>query len=269
MVLSVITYVNDYPTYHYEEVCETDDQYPDVIDEVDDTGGGGGGNSEPAIYDCAGVLNGAAYIGECGKCIGGTTGLNSCADIIDSLQNFPCAQSLLTQLPNLKNTIATLIKSQFVGNDDFNITFRAKQLDTNTDGLYNPNSNNMYNSTVTLNTDILLNSSKEYILVTMYHEALHSFLNLEEQRLSETEFTIKYPNLSRIDNNQVPRYYFHHNGFPSFINKLADAIISFNPNIPYSDAIILSKTGIVTNMTNEEKLINQSYRNGTKGQKCN
>jgi len=176
---------------------------------------------------------------------------------------------LLTQLPNLKNNIASLIKSQFVGNDDFNITFRAKQLDSKIDGLYNPNSNNMYNSTITLNKDILLNSSKEYILVTMYHEAVHSFLNLEEKRLTPTQFAIKYPNLSRIDNNQVPRYYFNHNGFASFINKLADAIVSFNPNIPYSDAVILSKTGIVTNMTNAELLINQSYRNGTKGQKCN
>ncbi|WP_164126220.1 hypothetical protein [Sphingobacterium luzhongxinii] len=185
------------------------------------------------------------------------------------MSNYPCAQDLLNQLPNLKNNIANLIKNQFVGNDDFNITFRAKQLASDIDGLYNPNSNNMYNSTITLNTDILLNSSKEYILVTMYHEALHSYLNLEEKRLSSTEFTVKYPNLSRIDNGQIPKYYFHHNGFPSFINHLADAIVSFNPDIPHADAVILSKTGIVTNMTNSELLINQSYRNGTKGKKCN
>ncbi len=235
-------------------------------------GGGtddGGGGSTSGTRDCAGVLNGGAYIGTCGKCIGGTTGITSCTELIDSLSNYPCAQDLLNQLPNLKNNIARLIKSQFAENDDFNITFRAKQLASDIDGLYNPNSNNMYNSTITLNTDILLNSSKEYILVTMYHEALHSYLNLEERRLSSTEFTVKYPNLSRIDNGQIPKYYFHHNGFPSFINHLADAIVSFNPDIPHSDAVVLSKTGIVTNMTNSELLINQSYRNGTKGKKCN
>lgn len=252
--------------YNWKDEGFSDNQ--EMISWIDFSNNDDGGSLiEKPNYDCARILNGSAYIGECGVCIGGTTGILSCLDLIDNLEGYPCAQNLLNQLPNCKNDIAFLIKSQFVGNQEFNITFRAKELPQNVDGFYNPNSNNMFNSTITLNADMLSNSSKEYILVTMYHEALHSVLNLEEKRLTPTEFAIKYPNLSRTYNNQMPRYYFNHNGFPSFIKLLADAIVSFNPNIPFADAVILSKTGIVNNMSNSELLLNESYRNGSKGQK--
>ncbi|TCO17545.1 hypothetical protein EV200_1168, partial [Pedobacter psychrotolerans] len=54
---------------------------------------GGGGTP---YFDCAGVKNGKAIESPCG-CIGGTTGIESCAqkEIIDSVKN-PCLKASLS-----------------------------------------------------------------------------------------------------------------------------------------------------------------------------
>lgn len=91
--------------WHY--LYQTSVTYCPVNNEV----GGGGVEYVTTTVDCAGVTNGTAYIGECGVCIGGITGLISCKD--------PCAEriALSNQLNNstlsnhnseiLSNTIAS------------------------------------------------------------------------------------------------------------------------------------------------------------------
>lgn len=67
-------------------------------------GGGGGGYADTVKYDCANVANGTAYLGQCGICVGGTTGFISCDD--------PCAQQ--QALTNMANDSILVIKNNQV-----------------------------------------------------------------------------------------------------------------------------------------------------------
>jgi hypothetical protein len=62
-----------------------------------------------------------------------------------------------------------------------------------------------------------------------------------------------------------------HLNFAPFIDRLVDAIHSFNPNIPLNTAKAMAKTGIVKNVFDWEVKLNQNEREGNndrKGTKC-
>ncbi|MFK8283547.1 hypothetical protein [Capnocytophaga canis] len=226
--------------------------------------------------------------------------LDSKDHIIDELKN-PCAKDLLKQLPNLKNDIAKLLKETFGGDSKYDITFTEdeKLRGTNIDGQADaPNATKIsedeiiFRGNIYLNPDILENATQEYILVTMYHEVVHAFLNYEQTRLrgellpnekyDNSEFERKYPGVKEIEveygnKNKVKKYQLlqeqGHNRFAPFIEKLAQSIISFNPKIPLKTARAMAKMGIVDekSMSNEEKQLSGYQRKGTdpKGTKCN
>lgn len=136
---------------------------------------------------------------------------------------------------------------------------------------------------------MLENATQEYILLTMYHESIHSFLRAENIRLGDTNFKEKYPDVNEYDfpyknGTKVKKYQLlsDHAKFHSFVENLAQAARSFNPNFPLDRARALAKMGIVTgdSMTNDEKLLNDYERRDpnhpnwdlikdlSKGQKC-
>jgi hypothetical protein len=125
---------------------------------------------------------------------------NSNQDItIDQLQNYPCAHSIAQQLPNLNNSIASNMRQIFQNNTKYNITFRAKSGLGTTDGetfaTYSTEFDT-FNAVINLNDEVLLNATKEYILVTMYHEVLHAFLKYQLYKLGNTEFQAQYPGVT-------------------------------------------------------------------------
>jgi len=258
----------------YEYQCNwTDHNYVNDIDQWqedagDTGGGGGGGDSNPANYDCANVLNGSAYIGDCGICIGGTTGISSCADIINDLKDYPCASNLLSQLPNLNNEIANWLRKTFI-NSPNDISFRAlTTLPNNLDGTWNSNAGNHSLQTITLNGNMLNTASQEYILASMYHEALHGFLAMEEKRLGSVKFSQEYSGFERIPmSSGGAKYVAKHFEFSSQIQKLADAIASFNPSISPYEALALAKAGVI-DLNSIESSINSNYKQGKSGTKC-
>lgn len=221
-------------------------------------------------------------------------------EIIDNLTN-PCAKDLLKQLPNLKNDIAKLLKETFGGDSKYDITFTEDEnlRKKGIDGQANASNATkisedeiIFRSNIYLNPDILENATQEYILVTMYHEVIHAFLNYEETRLrgkilpngkfDNSEFEHKYPDVKIVEleygnKNKVKKYQLlqeqGHNRFAPFIEKLAQSIISFNPKIPLKTARAMAKMGIVDekSMSNEEKQLSGYQRKGTdpKGTKCN
>lgn len=72
----------------------------------------------------------------------------------------------------------------FKNNKEFNITFSVDEelAGTSTDGYHTSYGNlNKQTHNIRLNPDILENSSQEYIAATMFHEALHGYLNIEKQ----------------------------------------------------------------------------------------
>ena len=205
--------------------------------------------------------------------------------IKDSLTN-PCAKSLLAQAPNLNNDIAKILRETFGTNNKFNLTILEdnKLRGSSTDAYYHLISMSKEKGEVEIyfNPDILNSATNEYILVTMYHEAIHAFLSYEKKQLGD-KFNEKYPSV----------YYYRaigiHNGvaydrfqflrdqkgghfqFEPFIDKLVDAIRSYNHNIPLDTAKAMAKTGIVREMFDWEIRLNQNEREGNnnkKGTKC-
>jgi len=227
--------------------------------------------NEP-YYDCNNDENGTAYMGPCG-CMGGNTGVWDCEvelEIKDSLDSFPCAKNLIDPLFNLKNNIAQLLNDQFDDPDiDYEIYFRANDLGESIDGLWNNNNMSGTAHTITLNSNMLSTASKEYILVTMYHEALHAYVYSLKQSLGN-QFPILYPEISEYWINGTPKYSGTHADLGGFIDDLADAIQSFNPGISNYDAQVLAKAGIINpnNISNFDKNINKSYRDGVSGTDC-
>jgi len=186
--------------------------------------------------------------------------------IKDSLTN-PCAKALLAQAPNLNNDIARLMRNTFGTSDKFNITVRNKYLIGAT-GSYNGQKNgDVINCNIFLDDNMLKTATQEYILVTLYHEVLHAFFDVERNRLGEEGFKQKYPSVREtylsIGNGDQERRYLlmnDHSNFNSFIETLAQSILSFNRSFPLEKARALAKEGIVESYTipsSEKEYINE------------
>src|SRR5436190_15070569 len=104
--------------------------------------------------------------------------------IIDSLQGYPCAQGILTQLPSINDNAKAILKNVFGVDSLVNIIFIAdsslsQNLNAYTQGnsiQFNPTTGS-FNVKIRINTWVLKNSSKEFIIKTMFHEAIHAFID--------------------------------------------------------------------------------------------
>ena len=209
--------------------------------------------------------------------------------IEDKLTN-PCAKALLAQAPNLNNDIARLMRNTFGTNDKFNVIFIEKSslVGTTTSGATTKlkSREDIINIEIGLNPDILNSATKEYILATMYHEVIHAFLRVELAKLGEYAFYKKYPNsfihndtgLLEYNGKYIPYSKIEfvindHFQLEPFINNLANAIQSFNPNMPTEVAKALAKVGIIQQKDLSPKEIeynfNEKVGNNNKiGTKC-
>jgi len=252
----------------WKEVCSDDivdpsfpdfPPFPDGCDGCSSGGGGGG---------IGGGSNGD----------GGTKppiDPNQDQEIIDSLQGYPCAQSILANIPNLENEISKWLNSVFSNNTAFNITFSdAPQfVGTKIDAEHSSfGSVGGQTHKIIINPDVLNKSSKEYIAATMFHEALHGFLNYERTRLitegKGDQFGILYSGWTAVNVNGQQRFVNQHNSFGTQLDKLVQAIQSFNPNLSKYDALALAKNGIVNNLDAVESSVNSTHRDGKAGTKC-
>ncbi len=213
--------------------------------------------------------------------------------IKDSLTN-RCAKALLAQAPNLNNDIAKILRETFGTNNNINVTFKEKNSlrGTTTSGETTrlKSSEGIIDIEIGLNPDILNSATKEYILATMYHEVIHAFLRVELAKLGESAFYKKYPNsfihngtgLLEYNEKGVIKYIPYskiefvigdHFQLEPFINNLANAIQSFNPNMPTEVTKALAKVGIIQQKDLSSKEIeynfNEKVGNNNKiGTKC-
>ena len=213
--------------------------------------------------------------------------------IKDSLTN-RCAKALLAQAPNLNNDIAKILRETFGTNNNINVTFKEKNSlrGTTTSGETTrlKSSEGIIDIEIGLNPDILNSATKEYILATMYHEVIHAFLRVELAKLGESAFYKKYPNsfihngtgLLEYNEKGVIKYIPYskiefvigdHFQLEPFINNLANAIQSFNPNMPTEVTKALAKVGIIQQKDLSPKEIeynfNEKVGNNNKiGTKC-
>lgn len=203
-------------------------------------------------------------------------------NIIDNLDGYPCAQDLLKQMPVLNNELAKILQDTFGTSDKVNIIFKAKEGMGTVDGVRESvdRKNGMFNVTINLNSDMLKYATKEYILVTMYHEALHAYIGYQVTILPYDQYFANFPKVTEyevkdINGNIIKKYTLDadHKNFGSFVASLQNSIISYNSNIPSDVALAMAKWGIVTNLTNDEIMKNNNEkdtRNNSnyKGTKC-
>lgn len=225
--------------------------------------------------ECIDMYGPGAINSPCG-CIRGNTGIWECEDekITDDLDSFECVKNLINNdLPNLKTSVQNSIMSTFNGTI-YNINFIGVEYSNPLlDGkFYVPNINST-NYTIGLDSTLMKNATKEYMIAVIYHEMLHAFLHVEQQRLG-SQFGIIYNGIQSVSIDgsikytaQDPQHYL----MTQFIDDIKDAILSFNPNFPYNEALALAKGGIVP-LTQAESLINSNEKTGntnSHGQKCN
>ena len=203
-------------------------------------------------------------------------------NIIDNLDGYSCAQDLLKQMPVLNNELAKILQDTFGTNDKINIIFKAKEGMGTVDGVRESvdRKNGMFNVTINLNSDMLKYATKEYILVTMYHEALHAYIGYQVTILPYDQYLANFPKVTEYEvkdanGNIIKKYTLDkdHKNFGSFIASLQNSIISYNSSIPSDIALAMAKWGIVTNLTNDEIIKNNNEkdtRNNSnyKGTKC-
>ncbi len=197
--------------------------------------------------------------------------------IKDSLTN-RCAKALLAQAPNLNNDIAKILRETFGTNNKYNITVTEKPLSGMSGYSSFPEvKQNSIEAIIYLNSNMLGTVTQEYVLVTIYHEVIHVFLNAEHAKLGETVFNQKYPSVTYQDypvgNGQQTRRYklrTDHSRFDAFLEKLAQSIISFNPNFTLERARAIVKEGIVEDffISPTDATFIQEQKNGTNGTKC-
>lgn len=207
---------------------------------------------------------------------GGTSSLSAeDKEIIDSLQGYPCAQDIIKNLPNLENEVSAWLNAVFNNNTSFNVTFSDDPTlaGTKTDAEHRAfGTVNGQTHKITINPDVLSSSSKEYIVATMFHEVLHGFLNYERLRLNaegrDDQFGILYAGWNSLQINGQQRFVKNHATFGSQLDKLKNAIKSFNPNLSDYDALALAKNGIVTSLDAVESSLNDNHRRGKAGTTC-
>ena len=210
--------------------------------------------------------------------------------IKDSLTN-PCVKALLAQAPNLNNDIARLMRNTFGTSDKFNITVRNKSFAkdsehkgdvayTKSNGSIDNYNNHTLNCDIYLNDDIISSASQEYILATIYHEVIHSFLIYELQTLGEKAFNQKYPSVYSkeffVGNKSKKKMYVlidkqQHNKFSNFIESLAQSIMSLpGTQISLETARAMAKVGVVENesLSEGENYLNNQQKLGKSGMTC-
>lgn len=228
--------------------------------------------------DCFRVVNGEAYDSDCG-CIGGTTGIEVCVpEIKDQLDDYPCAKSLVTTMTSLKSDIANKINAMFGKSTSLNITFGVNpNLPANVDGRLGVPTGipqrNIITYNIGLNATTLANASKEYILVTLYHEAMHAYLAHRKHELGDVEFAKQFEGFEVNGGRLIEMMDIQHSSlaYQNYITGLAGVIMAFNNSYSSERAMALAKLGIVK-VNAAEKAINEQERDtrvpGYTGTKC-
>ncbi|MGJ1386756.1 hypothetical protein ACR782_11180 [Sphingobacterium spiritivorum] len=245
--------VGNYCSPRYEKVCDDRGKSPfpeDITEEVDDSemapgGGGGNGNQDEE------------------------------ENIENKIEN-PCLKNMVDKIikKDIEFTIEETLLSIFGENNDFNITYNeSKTLKEDNHGRAMPsnfkiNNQGQYTAmdiNIELNVNTLPNSSQEFITTVIVHESIHAYLN--------------YKGFVYVTNQ-------HDIMLTNYISLMANYLIN-KFEIPTKDAYALSMGGLQNSINdqilqnlknklgqqfpnNNERLnLQDQYRSGYKGKKCN
>lgn len=279
------TYYDDYG-YEYSDEDNYQPGEPTCFfnGTCNDVGGGNSGGGTSPTDPCT---NSTTYSKS------GARVMTGCDVPIDQIADkYPCAKAVLAEIPTLKSDIADLINKTFNANTNNRIVFKdgePSKFTDSLDGITNTDATGI-SSVIELNPKMLLNATNEYILATMYHEALHATLRIEQRRLGFDNFKLTYPAVNicydRDDPGNLDKTTYkifedsqykpladgasHRTMAQYYTDCLTSSIIKYNPNIPEATARIMARSGIIQ-LTYEESLINNAEKTGSStaaGAKC-
>ncbi|GMQ26312.1 hypothetical protein Aoki45_29940 [Algoriphagus sp. oki45] len=192
---------------------------------------------------------------------GGGDGGQIAYKIENNVQN-PCISNQVEKAidAQFKNQITNLINNAFGQSEKFNILLEDLDLNDNSlDGITGTSFTDMaVTFTITINSGALASSSQEYIMVTVFHELLHAYMNYLGINMSSNS----------ID---------HVNMANSYLTLLSQALME-HFEIGAIDAYHLAWGGLQntqkwSELSQTQKYhiteTNQKYRSGVKGNKCN
>jgi hypothetical protein len=227
-------------------------------EEVDETCVDAGCYSYDEILGCYddGPDGGDGSYGGDGSDGSGSTGAN----IVDSLKNYPCAESTLTYIAGtnqgdcINTELTSLLQNTFGVNNEVNLTFIAMDLSADEDGKANPLRNDTNgNLSAAINTDILNTASGPYLAATMLHEGLHAYFNYESG--IDPNFSNNYVCFGTNSLGQLITLNgegAQHEYMTKYVEAIATAVQAIYPKISYEDAVYLSWGGL--QMTQAYKL---------------
>lgn len=157
---------------------------------------------------------------------------NQC--IIDSLVGYPCAQSVLSATFNVQAELSKLIFDVFNQNEVVNLTFKPRILDDNLDGvLLNSMADSSYAGpgyaylVIAINTKILSSATKEYLMATFMHEALHAYIQYQKLNMDPDTFNNTFPLFGEYKGNDP-----HHNLMAyMYFDKMEKLIKKYNSSL--------------------------------------
>ncbi|MCW3786958.1 hypothetical protein [Plebeiibacterium sediminum] len=163
-------------------------------------------------------------------------------DIINDLDDYPCASSVLEQFTNFNSTISNILRDVFDFGNDVNITFVVDStlIGTTTSGVRKPGT--LPNFTIGMNPDILNNATNEYIAITFAHEAIHALIDYykwHNTERAEELFPLFVEDPRRIKSDEQ-----HETMANAYIEAMADVISNINPDYPRDKAILLAWGGL-------------------------
>lgn len=161
--------------------------------------------------------------------------------IIDSLQGFPCAQEILSKLPNISVKAHEVLYNIFGINENINIVFKSStSLASNIDGEASSSYGYTFNTKVLLNQNVLESASNDYIVATMIHEVIHGYIQYNRATLDtatfKTRFKIYWDNLSSDAS--------HEQMAGTYVSEMKTIMQNYNPSIPDSVAWALAWGGL-------------------------
>jgi hypothetical protein len=184
--------------------------------------------------------------------------------IIDSLSGYPCAQTVLLQMPDCNEQIKSILSDVFGVNDEVNIKFTVNSnLHDTVVGQERVTNGSLtsYMSTVELNPKYLF-GSQDFIAATLLHEAIHAYISYQRRNLDSTTFKTKFPIYWEFRNNEAQ----HNEMASNYLNMIKNFIKGINANISNDVAEALAWGGLTKtdtwkskSSTDKAKILNINY----------
>jgi hypothetical protein len=215
-----------------------------------------GGGDEVALGNDGGVGHGG----------GGGTGSNTTTIIQDIKNNLkdPCLIGTLDKLMNTpsgaKEDINYILTNVFGESKKYNLTFvENPNLADNQDGHTLPAiiTNGIFSFTIELNSNTLLDATKEFTAATIIHEVVHAYLRTT---------------------GKIGQLQQHSEMANGYVNRMASALIKMYPNLTTNQANAMAWGGLQDtsgwaalpdNLKNQYTIENNYQHAGNFGTKCN